>query len=191
MAEEAHEQEAAGTAQEPREPAGAPVGGTGGTEATEGGTAQEGALSPNREAAKRRRQLREVEAERDTLRSRLDSYDRAEVERLAADRLADPGDLWLSTSIEALRGDDGALDAEKVTAELDKITTDAPTGASSRRGPRFTRARGERSRRRRPSARPSSTHLGAAQRPRANAPFRVNRRRVLASPRTAGPTPIV
>ena len=127
MAEEAHEQEAAGNAQEPQQPAGEPVGGTGGTEATEGGTgAQEGALSPNREAAKRRRQLREVEAERDTLRSRLDSYDRAEVERLAADHLADPGDLWLSTSIADLRSDDGALDAEKVTAELDKITTERP-----------------------------------------------------------------
>lgn len=127
MADEAHEQEAAGDAQQPQEPAGEPVGGTGGTEATEGGTgAQEGALSPNREAAKRRRQLREVEAERDALRERLDSYDRAEVERLAADHLADPGDLWLSTSIADLRSDDGALDTEKVAAELARVTAERP-----------------------------------------------------------------
>lgn len=54
----------------------------------------EGEGGGNREAARYRTRLREVEAERDGLRERLAAVQRAEVERLAGDRLAVPGDLF-------------------------------------------------------------------------------------------------
>src|ERR1700758_3047520 len=47
-----------------------------------------------KEAAKYRRRLRETEAERDALRGRVETMQRNEIQRMAADRLADPADLW-------------------------------------------------------------------------------------------------
>ena len=41
-----------------------------------------------------RRQLRQVEAERDALRERVDAHDREAVERIAVATLSDPSDLW-------------------------------------------------------------------------------------------------
>jgi hypothetical protein len=69
-----------------------------------------------RENANRRGALREVEAERDRLREQVAAFQRAEVERMAADVLADGSDLWRHDGIElaALLGDDGAPDAERV-----------------------------------------------------------------------------
>jgi hypothetical protein len=69
-----------------------------------------------REAADRRVKLRETEAERDQLRGQLAALQRAEVERLAADRLADPSDLWRheGVELEALLADDGTPDPEAV-----------------------------------------------------------------------------
>lgn len=78
------------------------------------------------EAKKRRLALREVEGERDALRERLDVHDRREVERRAAERLAEPTDVWLASSLDAMRGDDGALDDQKVGAELGRITKERP-----------------------------------------------------------------
>ncbi len=106
---------------------------------------QDGDLpAANREAAMRRRQLREVEAERDALRSRLDDRDRQEVQRLATDRLADPDDLWLSTSLDAMRADDGTIDTDKAAAELERVLSEkphwarkaTPSAASFHAGPR-------------------------------------------------------
>ena len=70
----------------------------------------------SREAASYRRRLRETEAERDQLREQLDRCRRAEVERLAsADGLAVAGDVWLhGATLDTLRGEDGAIDAETV-----------------------------------------------------------------------------
>lgn len=82
--------------------------------------------SLRREAAQRRRQLREVEAERDTLRARLDDHDRRDVERLAADVLADPRDVWISSSLDQMRAGDGTLDRERVTAELKRVADEKP-----------------------------------------------------------------
>lgn len=79
-----------------------------------------------REAAARRRALREVEAERDGLRSRLDDSDRREVERLAAERLVEPSDLWLATSIEAMRAEDGTIDMDRARAELARVEQEKP-----------------------------------------------------------------
>lgn len=81
----------------------------------------------NREAAKYRRQLRDTENERDTLRERVTGYERAEVERLVADRLADPADLWVAgTELDSLRGKDGAIAPEKVKAAVAELLEQRP-----------------------------------------------------------------
>lgn len=73
----------------------------------------------NAEAAQRRRQLREVESERDALRERVDTHDRETVERIASRSLADPSDTWIvATNLDELRDDDGALDPELVKAQI-------------------------------------------------------------------------
>ncbi|MFI6779105.1 hypothetical protein [Nocardia sp. NPDC050412] len=83
--------------------------------------------SPNREAAKWRKQLRTVETERDSLIERVTAYERAEVERLAADKLTDPADLWVSgADLETFRGEDGAIDAAKVRAAVDGVLESHP-----------------------------------------------------------------
>jgi hypothetical protein len=85
-----------------------------------------GTDGPNAEAARRRRQLREVEAERDQLRERLDATHRALVEQQAADLFADPSDLWHATPIEELRGDDGLIDPEKAEAAMNAVLEQKP-----------------------------------------------------------------
>ncbi|ONM47168.1 hypothetical protein [Nocardia donostiensis] len=91
---------------------------------TESDTEQQ---SGNREAAKYRRQLRDTETERDQLRERVTAYERAEVERLVADHLADPADLWVAgTELDALRGKGGAVDPEKVKAAVAELLEQRP-----------------------------------------------------------------
>lgn len=92
-----------------------------GTQTPEGSTEQqENEPKENREAAKWRRQLRETETERDSLRSRVEAMQRAEVERLAGDQLSQPSALWKSdVALADLIGEDGRVDAEKVTAAVD------------------------------------------------------------------------
>jgi len=80
-----------------------------------------------REAAKYRTGLRAAEAERDGLRARLDAMQRAEVERLAADDLAQPADLWLLGAVlPDLLDDDGNVDQAKVGAAVKAALTDRP-----------------------------------------------------------------
>ncbi|BBY91334.1 hypothetical protein MGALJ_10030 [Mycobacterium gallinarum] len=70
----------------------------------------------DKEAAKYRRRLRDTEAERDRLTDRLTTLQRREVERLAADHLADGADLWRDgAQLEDVLDDDGDIDADKVT----------------------------------------------------------------------------
>jgi hypothetical protein len=82
----------------------------------------------SREAASYRRRLRETETERDELRAQLDRVQTAEAERLAsAAGLAAPSDLWqFGASLETLRGDDGAIDAEAVNGLVDEIVANRP-----------------------------------------------------------------
>lgn len=81
---------------------------------------------PGREAAKYRRRLRDTEAERDTLAGQVQTLQRAEAERLAADVLAVPADLWLTdTDLETVLTD-GMVDADKVTALAEQITGTRP-----------------------------------------------------------------
>lgn len=62
-----------------------------------------------------REQLRAAEAERDTLRTTVESMQRREVERLAADHLVKPASLWtVGTELASLINEDGTVDPERV-----------------------------------------------------------------------------
>ncbi len=83
----------------------------------------------NREAAGYRRRLRETEAERNQLRAQLDELQRAEVERLAgAAGLSAPSDVWTfgGASLDTLRGETGAIDADTVAGVVQAILKDRP-----------------------------------------------------------------
>lgn len=82
----------------------------------------------NTEAARYRRRLRETESERDTLARRVETLQRAAVERAAAEHLAQPGDLWaLGTQLsDLLDGDTGDVDDGKVTAAIDSLLSSRP-----------------------------------------------------------------
>jgi hypothetical protein len=82
----------------------------------------------SREAAARRRELRQTEAERDRLRERVDGMERREVERIALGRrMISPADLWtLGVTLDQLRDDDGNLDGEKVREVVDSTLADRP-----------------------------------------------------------------
>jgi len=91
-----------------------------------------------REAAKYRRQLRETETERDTLSSRVVAMQKAEVERLVADDLAAPADLWLTgASLPDLLDDDGNVDPGKVNDATAKILIDRPGWRATPAPPSF------------------------------------------------------
>ncbi|TDL01542.1 hypothetical protein EI067_00375 [Mycobacterium paragordonae] len=74
---------------------------------------------PGREAAKYRRRLREAETERDRLSERIESLQRAEIERLATAAGLRPAALWASgPELADLVADDGTVDASKVSAAI-------------------------------------------------------------------------
>lgn len=92
--------------------------------------------NPSREAAKYRTRLRETEAERDALRQRLDHFQKGEVERVAADKLADPRDLWKNgAKLEELLDEHGNLDVGKVNQRIKDTLTSSPHYAKSARQP--------------------------------------------------------
>lgn len=78
------------------------------------------------EAATRRRQLRQVEAERDALRAQVDGFHRERVERIAGQRLADPSDLWTTVELAELRDEGGGLDNSKVRAAVNDVLAKKP-----------------------------------------------------------------
>lgn len=81
----------------------------------------------NREAAGYRRRLRAAEGERDTLAGRIERYQRAEVERLAADRLAVPADVFgFGAELGDLLTPEGDVDGAAVAAAVDRLITDRP-----------------------------------------------------------------
>lgn len=113
-----------------------------GAEGAEGD--HEGAESPNREAAKYRRRLRDAEKERDELRGRLDVYLAREVEQVAAGFLDAPALLWADG--QATAGDfldsKGAVDRAKVRAAAEAILSRYGRGLASRRGTAPNEGRG-------------------------------------------------
>jgi len=90
-----------------------------------------------------REKLRAAEAERDTLRQNLETMQRREVERLAADHLTKPAALWtVGVELSTLVGEDGTVDPERVlTATQDakqQLGLEDPK-AKLRRGPVVSR----------------------------------------------------
>lgn len=82
----------------------------------------------NREAAKYRRQLRDAQAERDSLQTTVDAHNRSSVERLASAHLAQPSDLFDLGSVDLsdLMDEDGQPDAEAVKEAAESILADRP-----------------------------------------------------------------
>lgn len=88
-----------------------------------GGNEDGGDQETASEAAKYRRRLRDTEQERDRLAAHLETLQRAEVERIAADdgNLAKPSGLWAHVaSVTDLVDDDGNIDPNKVVAACDE-----------------------------------------------------------------------
>ena len=90
----------------------------------------------SREAARYRTQLREAEAERDSLREQLDRHQRTEVERLATQQgLAVASDIWqFGATLDTLRGEDGSIDGEVVTGLVGDILKSRPGLSAPRNG---------------------------------------------------------
>lgn len=71
------------------------------------------------DAAKYRGQLREVEAERDGLRSQLEAFQRQAVDQLAEGAGIKPAALWAAgTELGGLLHEDGRVNAEAVTVAI-------------------------------------------------------------------------
>ena len=79
--------------------------------------AAEDAEPQSRREARYRVQLRDTEAERDALAARVETMQRAEIERLAADVIAKPAAVWASgIAVAELLDDAGLVDPDKVKA---------------------------------------------------------------------------
>lgn len=80
-----------------------------------------------REAARRRRELREVRADRDRLAGIVERFQRRDVEALVVDRLVDPGDVWRDgLDLGEVVGEDGTVDAAKLAAVVDGLVAAHP-----------------------------------------------------------------
>ncbi len=91
-----------------------------------------------REAARYRRSLREAETERDGLRGRVEAMQKAEVERLAANDLAAPADMWLTgTTLADLLDDNGDVDTAKVTDTIQRVIGERPSWRAAPAPPSF------------------------------------------------------
>jgi hypothetical protein len=75
--------------------------------------------SANAEAAKWRRQLRETEAQRDTLASQVDALQRQQIEAQDTAAGVKPAALWKTSELSALISEDGTVDAELVATAID------------------------------------------------------------------------
>jgi hypothetical protein len=85
-----------------------------------------------REAAGHRVKAREAVEQRDALAARVETYLRREVERLAAEHLAQGEDVFLSVELADLLDEDGEVDAAKVDAAAAKIVSTRPGLAAER-----------------------------------------------------------
>lgn len=96
--------------------------------------------SPNSEAARWRRQLREVEAERDALAERLQGHQRREVEATVADLLDVPADLFDIGQVQPsdFYNDDGTLNEGELRAAAGALLEERPRlGKPQPAGPRW------------------------------------------------------
>lgn len=80
-----------------------------------------------KEAKKYRQRAQAAEAERDTLRARLETMQRNEIERLAAEHLKDGTDLWRDgAQLADLLDDDGNIDTDKIADVAQTLVTAHP-----------------------------------------------------------------
>lgn len=96
--------------------------------------------SPNSEAARWRRQLREVEAQRDALTDRVRGYQRRECESMVADLLDVPADLFDIGQIDitAFYDEDGTLNEGELRAAAGALLEERPRlGKPQPTGPRW------------------------------------------------------
>lgn len=79
--------------------------------------------NPNAESAKWRKNLRVVEAERDTLLTRIEAFQRADILRIAGEQLAVADDLFTvgGTQLVDLLDDDGNVDSEKLNGAIAEL----------------------------------------------------------------------
>lgn len=84
--------------------------------------------SPNSEAAKRRRQLRETQTELSTVRDQLTGYQRRTAEQIVSDVLATPGDLFEIGQVDLTEfiGDNGDLHTEDLLAAATALVERRP-----------------------------------------------------------------
>jgi hypothetical protein len=84
--------------------------------------------SPNAEAARYRRQLRDTEAERDALAERVAALQRRECEATLADLLDVPADIWDIGSADpaAFYGEDGSLNLAELRAAAGALLDQRP-----------------------------------------------------------------
>jgi hypothetical protein len=59
-------------------------------------------------------------------KSRIEAFERADLERAAAGILANPADLWLVHSVEDFRDESGEIDTEKATEAFREIARTKP-----------------------------------------------------------------
>lgn len=99
------------------------------TAQTQRSTGKEG----NAEAARYRRALRETEAERDTLNTRVESLQRAAAEQFMTGKLDVPADLWrFGIELADVLDDDGTVSPVKVTAAWETVLESRPMLRSKR-----------------------------------------------------------
>lgn len=85
---------------------------------------------PENKEQRYRREAREAQAERDALRSVVDRYRTAVVERIAGEALFNGADLFLTTDLASLLDDEGSVDEEKVRAATLAAIKDRPHWAN-------------------------------------------------------------
>jgi hypothetical protein len=93
------------------------------------------------DAARKSREARNRAELRET-RARIERMQRAEVERLAVGKLADPGDLWLGgLTIDELLDGRGDVDTPKVASAIDSLIAAHPHWGAPKpkESPRYSR----------------------------------------------------
>lgn len=87
-----------------------------------------------KEAARHRTAARDAEAERDTLRQRVETLQRREVERMVAGRLAVPNDIWrFGVELPELLDDDSDVSEDKVREAVDALAAERPNLTARKR----------------------------------------------------------
>jgi glycine/D-amino acid oxidase-like deaminating enzyme len=92
--------------------------------------------SPNREAARYRIKLREAEAERDSLATRLANMQRSQIDAHITTMGVKPAAVWAAgAELPDLVGDDGVVDPEKIAQAVAKAKAELGIDTSKHRPP--------------------------------------------------------